>query len=170
MKLSRIKILAALLAIASLATFGVAQAEDTTPAQPRAHMHHGPMFAGPMLPFFSKALDLTDAQRTQIKEIFHNAKPTMQPLMQQERQSHQAMVQLITSGNFDQAKAQAIVNQESQIHAQIEVQHALLASQAYQVLTAEQKTKMNELIAQHEQRMQEHMQRHQAAPEETPNQ
>jgi periplasmic protein CpxP/Spy len=167
MKTGRIKVLAALLAMASLATIGVAQAEDTAPP---AHMHHGPMFAGPMLPFFSKALDLTDAQRTQIKEIFHNAKPTMQPLMQQERQSHQAMVQLITSGNFDQAKAQAIINQESQVHAQIEAQHALMASQAYQVLTAEQKTKMNELIAQHEQRMQERMQQRQAAPEQAPNQ
>ncbi len=124
-----------------------------------------------MFPFFSRSLDLTEEQHAQIKQIFSNAKPALRPLMQQEMQSHHAMMQLVASGNFDQAKAQTIVTQESQIHAQIEMQHALLASQAYQVLTPDQKTKLNDLIAQQEQRFEQHTQEqpNSAAPEQAPN-
>ena len=166
MKLSKMKVFFAVLVLTLLATLAVSQTVK------RTHMHGQGMFGGPMLPFFSQQLGLSDAQRTQIKEIFHNAKPAMEPLHQQEMQSHRAMMDLITSGNFDAAKAQAIATQGAQIHAQLEVQHALLASQAYQVLTPEQKTKLNELMAKHMQRMQEHMQRHQQAPasEAAPNQ
>ena len=72
------------------------------------------------------------------------------------------MVQLITSGTFDQSKAAAIAGQESQTHMQIEVEHARIASQIYQLLSADQKAKVADLIAQHQQRMQEHMQKEQA--------
>ena len=57
------------------------------------------------------------------------------------------MMQLIQSGNFDEAKAQTIAAQGAQVHAQLEVQHARIASEAYQVLTADQKTKLAQFIA-----------------------
>jgi Spy/CpxP family protein refolding chaperone len=50
------------------------------------------------------------------------------------------------------------------------VEHAKVVSQAYQVLTAEQKTELNEIMAKHEQRMQERMSEHLAAPVQAPNQ
>jgi protein CpxP len=134
----------------------------------RVDMHHrGGM--GHEMPFFALH-DLTDAQRTQIKQIFQTSKATIKPLMQQEHQSHQAMMQLITGGNFEEAKAQAIATQGAQTHVQLEVEHAKVVSQAYQVLTAEQKTELNEIMAKHEQRMQERMSEHQAAPVQAPNQ
>jgi len=168
MNLGRAKSLSAVLVLL-VATVAGAQ---TAAAPLRMHgMPGNGMFDGGMFPFFSKYLDLTEEQHAQIKQILHSAKPALQPLMQQERQSHQAMMQLVTSGNFDQAKAQSIATQESQIHAQIEVQHALLASQAYQVLTADQRTKLNDLMAKREQRFERHMQEQppSAAPEQAPN-
>jgi periplasmic protein CpxP/Spy len=161
MKSSKRTILAAMLGLMMATTLAFGQSVQ------RVNMHGRGWGDG--MPFFSDALDLTDAQRTQIKEIFHNARATMKPLMQQEMQSHQSMMQLITSGSFDQAKAQAIANQAAQVHAQIEVQHAQTASQAYQVLTAQQKTTFNELLAKHQQRMQERMQQHQQS-EQVPQQ
>jgi periplasmic protein CpxP/Spy len=157
MKFGRTSVLSAVLALAVLAGVAVAQGP---------HRHGGDWF-GPMLGNMADVLDLTDAQQAQIKQIFHNGKSTMKPLWQQEHQSHQAMMQLITSGKFDQATAQNIANQEAQIHTQLEVQHAALAAQAYQVLTPEQKTKLAQVLAKREQRMQEHMQEHsqEAAPE-----
>jgi len=125
--------------------------------------HHGGDFFGPRM---AEMLDLTDAQRAQIKQLHENAEPILKPLWQQEHENHRAMMDLITSGNFDQAKAQAIANQEAQIHAQLEVQHAQLAAQAYQVLTPEQKTKLSELLAKWQQRMEEHLPEHSAAPEQ----
>jgi periplasmic protein CpxP/Spy len=134
----------------------------------RVDMHHrGGM--GHEMPFFALH-DLTDAQRTQIKQIFQSSKPAIKPLWQQEHQSHQAMMQLVTSGTFDEAKAQAIANQAAQTHAQLEVEHAKVVSQAYQVLTAEQKTELAAIMAKHQQRMEEHMREHQGAPEQAPNQ
>jgi len=169
MNFARVRTLSAALVLL-FATVAGAQ----TAAAPPHRMHGGPggaMFDGGMFPLFSKYLDLTEEQHAQIKQIFHSAKPALRPLMQQELQSHHAMMQLIASGNFDQAKAQTIVTQESQIHAQIELQHAVLASQAYQLLTPDQKTKLNDLMAKREQRFEQHMQEapSSAAPEQTPN-
>jgi periplasmic protein CpxP/Spy len=113
-------------------------------------------------PMMMDMLDLTDAQQAQIKQIFESGKTTMKPLWSQERESHLAMIKLITSGTFDTAKAQAIVSQESQVRAQLELEHAQLAAQAYQVLTAEQKTKLNEFLAKREQRAQQQMLEHSA--------
>ena len=139
---------------------------------PPPHRMHGGRFDGEMFPFFSKYLNLSEEQHAQIKQIFSTATSTLQPLWQQERQSRGALMALVTSGNFDQAKAQTIAAQESQIHAQLEVQHALLASQAYQVLTPDQKTKLNELMTRRQQRFEQRMQEKapSAAPEEAPNQ
>jgi protein CpxP len=162
MKTRKIQIFIVALALALIAAAAVAEGPGHGP------MHHG-MF-GEMLPFH--AVGLTDAQKTQIKELYHNAKPAMQPLMQQARQNHEAMVQLITSGTFDQAKAQALATQAAQIHAQMEVQHAQIASQAYALLTPEQKTKMTEVLAKRQQWMEQHIQQRQQSEgtESTPNQ
>jgi Spy/CpxP family protein refolding chaperone len=75
------------------------------------------------------------------------------------------LAQLITSGTFDQGKASAIVAQESQTHLQLELEHAKIANQIFQqVLTADQKTKVTQILAQHEQRMQQHLQNQGQAP------
>jgi Spy/CpxP family protein refolding chaperone len=156
MRSSRTKVAAGVLAIMLLAIVALAQG-------PGGFHHRHDFFGGPMMGMFGDFLDLTDAQRTQINQIYENAKPTVMPLWQQERESRKAMMQLITSGSFDQTKAEAIANQASQVRAQLEVQHALLASQAYQLLTADQKTKLNDFMVKREQRFQERMQRHQDA-------
>src|SRR5215831_16331847 len=94
--------------------------------------HGGDFSEGRLLGFFADYLDLTDAQQSEIKQIYQNAEPSIKPLREQEWQSRKAMKQLVM-GNFDLAKAQSIAAQEAQVRAQIEVQHAQLASQAYQV-------------------------------------
>lgn len=133
----------------------------------RVDMRRGGM--GHDMPFFALH-DLTDAQRSQIKQIFESSKTTIKPLWQQEHQSHEAMMQLITSGTFDEAKAQTIANQSAQTHAQMEVEHAKVMSQAYQVLTADQKTELAQIMARRQERMQERMMRHpQAEPQQAPN-
>lgn len=150
MKFGRISAVSAVLALALLAGVAVAQGP---------HRQGGDFF-GPMLGNMSDVLDLTDAQQAQIKQIFQNGKSAVKPLWQQEHQSHEAMMQLITSGKFDQGTAQNIANQEAQVRAQLEVQHAQLAAQAYQVLTPEQKTKLAQVLAKRQQRMRERMQQH----------
>jgi Spy/CpxP family protein refolding chaperone len=112
-------------------------------------------------------LNLTDDQKAQVKQIFLAEKTNMKPLMQQEHAAHMQIVQLITSGTFEQAKVAAIAAQESQTHMQLEIEHAKMASQIYQLLSSDQKAKVADIIAQHQQRMQERMQnKGQTAPEQ----
>jgi periplasmic protein CpxP/Spy len=166
MKFSRIKMGMAALVIVLLAGFAAAEHRGGPPGG------GGDFFGGHMFGIFSDYLDLTDAQRAQIKQIMTKEKPAMEPLFKQEMQSHEQMMQLIQSGTFDEAKAQAIATQGAQVHAQLEVQHARVASEAYQVLTAEQKTKLAQFITKEEQRFEQHMQEHGqgAHPEDGPDQ
>jgi protein CpxP len=161
---SKIAVLAFALALTASTAF--AQGEEAGPG-PMHHGMHGEFMGGPGLGLPLHQLNLTDDQRSQIKQIFQTEKPTMKPLMQQEFQSHQQLIQLITGGNFDQAKAAAIATQESQTHVQLEVEHAKIASQVYQLLSSDQKAKVADILAKHRQRMQEHMQNH---GEPTPDQ
>ena len=150
-------------AIAAVLTLcaGIAFAEGG--AAGPMHHRHGDSMAGFELPLHQ--LNLTDDQKAQVKQIFQAEKPTMKPLMQLEHAAHQQMIQLVTSGSFETPKAVAIFQEESQTHMQLEVEHAKIASQIYQLLSSDQKAKVAELIAQHEQRMQQHMQKQeQAAP------
>jgi Spy/CpxP family protein refolding chaperone len=133
-------------------------------------MHHhmrGEFMGGPGMGLPLHELNLSEDQRAQIKTIFQNEKGSMKPLMQQEMSAHQQFMQLVTSGNFDQAKATAIATQEAQTHIQMEVEHAKIASQIYQLLNTEQKAKVADLLAKHEQHIQE-MQKGDQAP--APNQ
>jgi Spy/CpxP family protein refolding chaperone len=79
------------------------------------------------------------------------------------------MIQLVTSGNFDQAKATAIANQEAQTHVAMEVEHAKIGAQIYQLLNSDQKAKVGDMIAKHQQRMQQRLQNQEApAPSDQP--
>jgi Spy/CpxP family protein refolding chaperone len=131
------------------------------------HMHHGMggFMGGPEMAFPLHRLNLSDDQKTQVKQIFQNEKPNLKPLMQQEFQARQQMIQLVTgSGNFDSAKAAAIASQEAQTHVQLEVEHAKIASQIYQLLNSDQKAKVADMIAKHQQRMEQHLQNQDNAP------
>jgi protein CpxP len=151
-----------IVALAVVLTAGVAI------AQPHGGPHGGgDFFGGGMLGFFTDYLDLTDAQQAQIKQIVAKEKPALLPLFAQEMQSHEQMMQLIQSGTFDQSKAQAIATQEAQVHTQLEVEHARIANEAFQVLTADQKTKLAQYITRKQQRFEQHMQEKQS--EQAPN-
>jgi protein CpxP len=130
------------------------------------HGHGGPMGHGfdHMLGFFADRLDLTSAQQDQIKAIWQKEKPTLQPLMQQMKQFHSGMNKLEADGAFDEAKVRALATQQSQTMIELAVQHARIKSEMVQVLTADQKAKLAQLQARHEQRMQERMQ-HRQTPE-----
>ena len=121
-----------------------------------AQGRHG--FGGPDGDFHHmlKQLDLTSDQQTQVKAIFAKEKPTLQPLMQQMRQNHDAMKALEASGPFDEAKTRALATQNSQTMVELQVEHARIKSEIMQVLTADQKTKLAEIEANHEARMSKH--------------
>ena len=155
----RFALIAVVLALAAASAWAQDQEQAS---EPMHHMHGGFMGHGIGLPLHE--LNLSDDQRSQIRQIFKTEHPNLKPLMEQEMRSHQQLIQLITSGNFDQAKAMAIAAQESQTHVQLEVEHAKIASQIYQLLNSEQKAKAAEIIQKHQQRMEQHLSQGESGP------
>ena len=94
----------------------------------------------------AKELNLTDAQKQQIKTMMQTQRTTMRPLFQQMAQNRLAMLNATAGGAFDQAKVQAIANRQAQLMSQLALQKQSLRSQIYnQVLTADQKAKADQL-------------------------
>jgi len=166
MKASRWKILVAISVVMLLAAIGFSQTAGTTPGPG----HRGRHFSR-MLGISARHLDLTDAQKTQMKDIMTKEKPTIQPLMQQLAQNRQQMRQLESAGTFDETKVRPLATQQSQTMAELIVQKARIKSELMQVLTPEQKTKLAAFEARRVARFQKHLQPGQAAPNEAaPNQ
>ncbi len=109
-----------------------------------------------MMGFFTHYLDLTSDQQTQAKAIWEKEKPSLQPLLTQSRQNRAAMRTLEASGPFDENKTRALATQNAQTEIEIQVAHARIKSEMMQVLTADQKTKLQQFEANHETRMKEH--------------
>ncbi len=116
------------------------------------HGHGGP---GAEFHHMLKQLNLTADQHTQVKAIFAQEKPVLQPLMEQMRQGHAAMEALVSSG-FDEGKATTIATQNSQTMIQLEVEHAKIKSEIIAILTPAQKAQLAQIEANHEARMAKH--------------
>jgi protein CpxP len=146
----------ALLAIVLCGTamLAYAQQSDESGASAWSGHRHGHMG------FMAKELNLTDAQKTQIKTMMQAQRTTTRPLMLQMAQNRAAMLTATASGAFDQAKVQALATQQSQIMAQFMVQKASLRAQIYNtVLTPEQKAKADQLRQNQLARINEHVQK-----------
>lgn len=164
------RLLIAALAVLMGSAIARSQTTDNTPPPPPPGPHpHAFHMGGPRMEFFSKQLNLTDDQKTQMKAVMDKAHPAMKPLMQQQHQIDLQLRQYV-QGTFDQAKVQALANQKAQIQAQMTVAETQVHNQLYQLLTSEQQSQLKEMEANHEARMQQRMNRMNAAPPAPPEQ
>jgi Spy/CpxP family protein refolding chaperone len=161
MKTIRFRFLVAALAVLLGGAIAHSQTADATSP---VHEHAFGM-RGPMMGFFAKYLDLTDAQRTQMKAILQKEHAAVDPQMQQLHQLQQQLKQY-AEGTYDEAKVQALVAQQSQALVQLKVQETRIHSELFQVLTPDQQSKMKEFEASREARMQQHAQEAPPAPPE----
>ena len=165
MKSIRSRFLIACLAVVLGSVIAKSQTSDSTPTPP-THRHGMGVGMDGHLHFLAAKLNLTDDQKTQMKGIMEKEHPTMKPLHQQERQIDQQLRQYV-EGNFDEAKVAALAGQKAQIQAAITVQETRIHNELYQLLTADQKTQLKQMEANHEARMQQRMnQQAPAAPEQ----
>jgi periplasmic protein CpxP/Spy len=160
MKSIRFRFLVAALAVMLGAVVSNAQTADTQ-APPPPHQHGMGMgmegHDGHMMGFFAKYLELTDAQKTQMKAVMQKEHATMKPLMMQNHQLDQQLKQFV-EGTYDDAKVQGLVAAQAQTLVQMKVQETRIHNELYQLLTPDQQAKMKEFEAKHEARMQQHMQ------------
>jgi Spy/CpxP family protein refolding chaperone len=119
--------------------------------------------------FMFRELNLTDAQKAQVKTMIKAQHESMRTVGQQLAQVHLAMLQATANGAFDQAKVQTLAAQQAQLEAQMTVQHQALQHQIYtQVLTADQRAKADQLRADEVNRINQHIQKMSQATAEPP--
>lgn len=105
----------------------------------------GPGRGNHHMAFMATALDLTDAQVAQIKQIHSAGREQMKQSHQQLRALHQQLHALVTSDNFDEAKAQTLISQIQQIQSTQMLEHAREMNATYKVLNPQQKAKFEKL-------------------------
>jgi len=154
-------------AAAALLALGVGagafvHAQDQTTNPPPRPFRGGPgmpggRFGGPggpmgMLPMIGRELNLTDAQRAQIKAIADAHKDDWKALFDRERAARTALNAAVTADAVDEG----LVRQRSAELAAVEGDAAIARAHAYaemfQILTAEQKTQLKTLQQKHRRR------------------
>ena len=129
----------------------------------KAHGWGGPG-GGPGMGMMLHELNLTDAQKAQVKTIMQANHAAMKPLMLQMEQNRAAILAATANGAYKdpavQAKVQTLANQQAQLQAAMIVNREAIQHQIYtQVLTAEQQAKAEQLRTDQINRINQHLQK-----------
>jgi Spy/CpxP family protein refolding chaperone len=144
--------------IALLAGPAIAQEAGRAPegARPRVHRGmHGRVMPG--LPL--RALDLTDAQREQVRGIMTARQPEFRALHERLRTTRQAEQAAVTRVPVDENEVRTRVSELSAVQADLAVLRARVHEQIFQVLTPEQQAKAKTIAAERQKRRSERMER-----------
>ena len=90
-----------------------------------------------------RSLDLTDEQKSKVKEILDANRSTIQPIRGQMRTNHEKLAAL--KGNFDDAAVTEIAKNQGDLTEQLIVARQHVKSQIFAILTDEQKAKAEKL-------------------------
>lgn len=101
-----------------------------------------------MLRMLGEQLQLTDAQREQIKAIVQSHRDEWQTLTDRARAAHQALAAAVTADAVDETAIRAKSADVAAIEADMAVAGAHSYAEVLQILTADQKTKLKTLQAQ----------------------
>ncbi|HBS7471156.1 TPA: ATP-independent periplasmic protein-refolding chaperone [Klebsiella pneumoniae] len=131
----------------ALGAANLAHAADTTTAPSDSKpmmMHHegGPGQHDMMF----KGLNLTDAQKQQIRDIMKSQRENMKRPSLEERR---AMHDLIASDTFDKAKAEAQIDKMEAQHKAMALSRLETQNKIYNILTPEQKKQFNANFEKH---------------------
>lgn len=102
--------------------------------------HHGKRHGDMML----RGLDLTDAQKADIKALREAAAPDMRAAKKDAFEAHKQLRELTLSGKFDQSKAETLAKTGADAMAKASVLKAKTDSEVLALLTPEQRQTMAE--------------------------
>lgn len=96
-----------------------------------------------------RALDLTDAQKEQIKAIHEDERTKTEAARKQTHEAHQALREATAKGQFDETKVRAIAATQAQAEIELTVSRTRAEAAVYKILTAEQQAKLDQFRAEH---------------------
>jgi protein CpxP len=109
----------------------------------------GPLGLAPMM---LQRLDLSDAQRTRIREIMDSHRADQQALAERARTAHEKLEAAIAGSTFDESAVRTTAAELGNVQADMAVARARIYAEIVQVLSAEQQTKLKELQTNMQQR------------------
>jgi len=157
-RLALATVAAALVLAAGLAGVHAANAaqNENTNQPPPPFMGRGMGPGGPMglLPHLGRELQLSDTQRDQIKAIVATHRDEWKALGDRVRTAHEALGAAVTADTIDETLIRAKSADVAAVEADMAVARAHAHAEVMQILTADQKAKLNELRTQMKSRMQ----------------
>ena len=144
-RLSRIQkmAIAAVLAIAVAVPLAFAQSTDAGAQKERGHWgEHGRRGGRGMMGFGN--LDLTDAQKTQMKQIRESHSQTLRPIMEQIRAKRQEIRQASHGGAFNEALVAQKLTEIAPLEAKLQGEQYRVHQEMLSVLTPDQKAKLEQ--------------------------
>jgi periplasmic protein CpxP/Spy len=135
-------------------TTAAASEQDPDQSQDRQFRgRRGHHFEGQFMGRMARHLELTDAQKSEIKSIIESEKPTIEPIVKQLAQIRKDMRAATKGGAFDEELVRALASQQAQFLAELIVSRERIQSKIYSLLTPEQKEKMEQSHQRHSGRM-----------------
>lgn len=129
--------------LAAVVSVGAAYAQGPAVGGVRGRGPGGP--GGVMLPLGQ--LELTDAQRQQIRQMAGQHRDAMRPLVERMRTAADARRQAMAALPVDEGRIRAATEQLAQAQADLAVQQARLRSDIFALLTPEQQARAQQLGA-----------------------
>lgn len=108
---------------------------------------------------FGRMLDLTEPQKQQLASTRKAEMERMKAYRDQVEGTRKQIHDEVMSGNFNEEKTRSLLAQNAQARTELELSRARMHAAFYNVLTPEQRTKLNELKQKREQRRQERKQK-----------
>jgi Spy/CpxP family protein refolding chaperone len=96
---------------------------------------------------FLGRLDLTDAQREQVKSILEPRRESLQALHGRARAAHEALMAAITAEAFNEGLIRARAADVALVDVEVAVERGRVHADVLQILTADQKARLEELQA-----------------------
>lgn len=154
----------------ALGSFGLAEVVSAQPAESRGWgrgmpgmRHGGPMMDGPGRDggLLLRQLDLTDAQRDQIRAINEAHRDEARALGEKARAAREAMRHAMRAETVDESAIRAASAATAEVQAERALLGARIRAEINQVLTPEQREKAKQLAAEREQRMKQRLEQRQ---------
>ena len=170
MRLTKMKIGSGAFVLATALLLGVGVVGFAQGDGHRRDWAGGPPHGGPgrgghggFIPFL-RDLNLTDAQKAQVKQIADSFEESTKPLRERLDALRDSEMDGLKDGAFDEAAVRAAAQERANAHVELDVARARMMSQVYALLTTEQKARIAERRQQFEQKRREWKERHPGGP------
>jgi Spy/CpxP family protein refolding chaperone len=121
--------------------------------------HHGRGMRGHKMHKFGRMLDLTEQQKQALASARKAEMERTKAYRDQVKVARKQIHEDVLSGNFNEEKTRSLLAQNAQAETELALSRARMHAAFYNVLTPEQRTKLNELRQKREQRRQERKQK-----------